>query len=131
MTNQLQKLKTTNSFGTKFDTPRTNKINCLKFIEKDAAVLRFSKLFEFRITECFTLGLIRKAVRQIGVGGFYLNRLCDGVVLRKAYQSFQEHFVFEGFGKPFFVFRNKFQELKNNGKVTYSRRYRRCLEHKT
>jgi hypothetical protein len=109
MANNLPKLKTTSSFKTKLDTAHIINLNCLKFILKNAAGLRFLKLFEFRIVRffyaaglrerqlhqgCAKVGLIHKAFRQIGAGGFYLKRLRDGVVLRKAYQSFQEHFCF-------------------------------------
>jgi hypothetical protein len=105
LTNQLQKLKTTNLIGTKFDTPRTNNLSYKKFISEDAAALHFLKLFEFEFVRFFysKVGLFKKAFRQIEAGGFGLKRVARWCRARKGYQSFQEHFVFEGFGSLFFV----------------------------
>ncbi len=111
MTNQIQKLKTTSSFKKKLDAVRRIVLVYRKFILKNAARLRFLKLFDFRIVRffyaarlrerqlhqgCAKVGLIHKAIRQSGAKGFHLDR--------RLIKVFKNIFVFEGFGKPFFSF---------------------------
>jgi hypothetical protein len=105
LTNKFPKLKTTNRNGTKFDTACRISLSYSKFISEDAAALHFLKLFEFEFVRFFysKVGLFKKAFRQIEAGGFGLKRVARWCRARKGYQSFQEHFVFEGFGSLFFV----------------------------
>ncbi len=115
MTNQLQKLKTTNLIGTKFDTPRTNNLSYKKFISEDAAALHFLKLFEFEFVRFFysKVGLFKKAFRQIDAGGVYLEG-CAVVPRKERLSDFlRTFFVFEKSDSLFSFFRmNKIQELK-------------------
>jgi hypothetical protein len=95
LTNQFPKLKKNGSVEKKLDAPCETKLNFKQFISKNAAALYFLKLFEFRIVRfAEPVGLIHKAFRQIGAGGFYLKRLCGGAGQGKAYVNFQEHFCF-------------------------------------
>ncbi len=95
MTNQIPKLKTTVSFKKTLDASHVIRLDFKQFIAKNGAGLRFLKLFEFRIVRLVkVVGLIHKAFRQIGAGGFYLKRLCGGAGQGKAYVNFQEHFCF-------------------------------------
>ncbi len=135
MTNQLQKLKTTNRNGTKFDTPRTNNLSYKKFIAENLAALRFSKLFDSRIVLFFSgaeVGPIRKVFRQIGACGFYLKSVVRRCRAKKAYQFLQERFLFLKFLVSLFSFSEiKFQELKKYGKTNDGRRYLGIIKRQT
>jgi hypothetical protein len=122
LTNQLQKLKTTSSFKKKLDAARGIILDYLKFIAKNAAGLRFSKLFELRIVRFFyTAGLCKRPTHQgcakVGLiqkstssnrGWASIWGNCAAMPGNEGLSKFfRKNLFFENFDKPFFVFKSK------------------------
>ncbi len=70
-------------------------------------MLFFLKLFEFEIVRFFyaKVGLFKKSISSNRRRWLLLEKVARRRRAKKAYQFLQEHFVFEGLGKPFFRFR--------------------------
>ncbi len=109
MANNLPKLKTTSSFKKKLDAVRRIVLDCFKFIARNEAALRFSKLFEFRIVRffytaglckrqlhlgCAKVGLIHKAFRQIGGWGLPFEKVARRCRAAKGLSKFSGTFLF-------------------------------------
>jgi hypothetical protein len=98
LTNQFQKLKTTSSFKKKLDAACRTKLSYQKFIAKNAAGLRFSQLFDFRVVRFFTQqgcakdGRIRDALKLNQFTRQFANREPGASGWTEGLSKFSEHF---------------------------------------